>query len=156
MPLFKFMKHYKLILFSALIVSACDVKTTVSPSPIQGTWKLLSGTLIEKGDTTVTDYTKSLEMIKIINSTHFSFLNHDKNKGSDSTASFAAGGGKYSLKGDEYTEFLAYCSDRQWEGHEFKFNVEIKEDTLIQRGTEVIENLGINRLNIEKYVRIKE
>ena len=149
------MRTICLIFLNIIFLTSCKVKKTESPSPLQGSWKLLSGTLIEKGDTTVTDYTKSLEMIKIINATHFSFLNHDKNKGSDSTASFAAGGGKYTLNNDEYTEFLEYCSDRQWEGHEFKFRIQIKDDTLIQKGTEVIEDLGINRLNIEKYVRIK-
>src|SRR5688500_4949528 len=51
-----------------------------SPS-IEGTWQLMSGTIIENGDTTVTDYTNKQSMIKIINATHFSFLNHDKNKG---------------------------------------------------------------------------
>jgi hypothetical protein len=144
-----------LIFITIICLTACQVTRTETPSPLQGSWKLLSGTLIEKGDTTVTDYTKSLEMIKIINATHFSFLNHDKNKGTDSTASFAAGGGKYTLNNDDYTEFLEYCSDRQWEGHEFKFKIQIKDDTLIQTGTEVIEKLGINRLNIEKYARIK-
>jgi hypothetical protein len=150
------MKPCYLFVCAILLVTSCEVKTKVSQKPIEGTWKLLSGTLIEKGDTTTTDYTASLEMIKVINATHFSFLNHDKNKGSDSTASFAAGGGKYSLKENQYTEFLEYCTDRQWEGHEFKFTVEIKDDTLIQSGTELVENLGINRMNIEKYVRIKE
>jgi hypothetical protein len=146
--------QYYTIIF-ALIVVACSVKKHESSSAIQGTWKLLSGTLIEKGDTTVTNYTGSLEMIKIINATHFSFLNHDTKNGKDSTASFSAGGGRYELQGNIYTEHLEYCNDRQWEGHEFKFDVEVKDDTLIQRGKEVIEDIGVNRMNIEKYVRVK-
>jgi hypothetical protein len=149
------MKPQYYTIFFALVVVACTVKKHQGPSPIQGTWKLLSGTLIEKGDTTVTNYSGSLEMVKVINATHFSFLNHDTNHGKDSTASFSAGGGKYELEGSTYTEHLEYCSYRQWEGHDFKFEIEIKDDTLIQRGTEVIENLGVNRLNIEKYVRVK-
>src|ERR1041385_5039520 len=79
---------------------------------IEGTWKLLTGTLIEKGDTTVTDYTKGKEFIKIINETHFAFLDHDLNKGKDSTAEFSCGGGSYSLDNDQYTEHLQYCNDR--------------------------------------------
>ncbi|MDQ6762056.1 MAG: hypothetical protein M3015_05445, partial [Bacteroidota bacterium] len=54
--------------------------------PLAGTWKLLSGTTIENGDSTVTDYTKDKEFIKIINDTHFAFLSHDLNKGKDSVA----------------------------------------------------------------------
>src|SRR3989337_1185462 len=118
---------------------------------IEGTWQLISGTTIEKGDTTVTDYTKNQNMIKILNATHFSFLNHDLKKGKDSTAMFVAGGGRYTLAGDQYTEYLEYCSARDWEGNTFKFTVTIEGDTLTQRGIEKIENIGVERLNIEKY-----
>jgi hypothetical protein len=124
--------------------------------PIEGTWKLLTGTLIEKDDTVVTDYTKEKEFIKIINDTHFAFLMHDLNKGKDPGAAFSAGGGNYSLKDSLYTEHLLYCSDRQWEGNDFQFTVGINNDTLIQQGIEKIDSIGVNRINIEKYVRTKD
>lgn len=127
---------------------------TIERSTIEGTWKLISGTIIENGDTTVTDYTSNQSMIKIINATHFSFLSHDLNKGKDSTAVFAAGGGRYTLSGDQYTEHLEYCSYREWEGNAFPFTVTIDGDTLTQQGIEKIENLGVERLNIEKYKRV--
>jgi hypothetical protein len=133
-----------------------DKKGDEQSTSLDGTWKLLSGTIVEKGDTTVTDYTKNISMIKIINATHFSFLNHDLKKGKDSTGVFAAGGGRYSLIGNQYTEFLEYCSARDWEGHNFQFSITFKNDTLIQTGTEKVEDLGIERQNIEKYVRVKE
>ena len=44
---------------------------------------------------------------------------------------------------------------REWEGHSFNFTVTISNDTLIQKGIEKVENLGIDRLIIEKYVRVK-
>jgi hypothetical protein len=94
-------------------------------------------------------------MIKIITPTHFAFLNHDLKKGKDSVAVFVAGGGSYTLEGDQYTESLEYCSDREWEGNTFHFTVNVSGDTLIQRGVEKIENLGVERLNIEKYVKVK-
>ena len=127
-----------------------------TPLPIMGTWQLLSGTLIEKGDTVVTDYTKNISFIKIINDTHFSFLQHDLKKGKDSTAVFVAGGGKYTLTDSLYTENLEYCNDRNWEGHDFSFTITIKNDTLVQQGIEKVEAAGVNRLNIEKYVRMKK
>ena len=126
----------------------------MAAGPIEGTWQLISGTIIENGDTTVTDYTRDQRMIKIINATHFSFLNHDLSKGKDSSAVFAAGGGRYTLSGDQYTEHLEYCSYREWEGNTFPFTLTIQGDTLTQRGVEKIENLGVERLNIEKYKRI--
>jgi hypothetical protein len=127
------------------------------PSPVSmvGTWQLLTGTLIEKGDTVVTDYTKNVSFIKIINDTHFAFLQHDLNKGKDSVPVFVSGGGRYSLKDSLYTEHLEYCSAREWEGNDFNFTVEIKNDTLIQSGVENVESAGIYRINIEKYTRVK-
>jgi len=128
----------------------------VNPKLITGTWKLLNGTLIEKGDTTVTDYTKNVSFIKILNDTHFAFLQHDLNKGKDSPAVFVAGGGTYSLKDSLYTEHLEYCSARNWEGNDFDFIISIHNDTLIQYGIEKVENAGVNRINIEKYTRVKK
>jgi len=138
---------------------ACNSSTlTENPEkkqlPIEGTWELVSGTTIEKEDTTTTDYTRGQKMIKIINPTHFAFLRHDLNKGKDS-AIYSSGGGGYTLEGDQYTERLDYCSDREWEGHSFQFTVSVMNDTLIQTGIEKLDNLGINRLNIEKYKRVK-
>ena len=124
--------------------------------PLEGTWKLLTGITIEKGDSTITDYTKGLQFIKIINENHFAFLNHDLNKGKDSAAVFSSGGGSYSLTDSLYTEHLEYCTDRQWEGNDFHFTVTINNDTLIQKGIEKIENIGVDRINIEKYIRVKE
>ena len=142
-------------------ISACGGKTefkisTTDKLPIEGTWKLLSGTLVEKGVSTVTDYTKDKSFIKIINGTHFAFTTHDLDKGKDSAkASFGSGAGTYTLKDSTYTEHLEYCTDRQWEGNDFSFTITINNDTLVQKGVEKIESAGVDRLNIEKYVRLK-
>jgi len=129
-----------------------------APPPITGTWKLVSGTLIQKNDTTVTDYTKNNQsFIKIINGDHFAFLLHDNNKGKDSaSAVFTAGGGHYTIHDSTYTENLEYCNDRQWEGNSFTFTVAIRNDTLIQKGVEKVPNLNVDRINIEKYARMKD
>jgi len=134
---------------------SCNEKSQSNPKTIsiKGTWKLLTGTLIEKGDTTITDYTKDKSFIKIINDTHFAFLQHDLRK--DSTSGFSAGGGRYTLTGNNYTEHLEYCNAKEWEGHDFAFTVTINGDTLIQTGVEKIEAEGINRINTEKYIRVK-
>ena len=146
------MKTIPAILF--VFLCACAGHPAKKSLPITGTWQLISGKLIEKGDTTVTDYTKQLSFIKVINDTHFSFLQHDVNGGRDSTASFAAGGGSYTLEDSSYTEHLAYCSDRNWEGHDFRFTVTIHAATLVQKGLEKIDSAGINRMNIETYIRV--
>ena len=73
------MKMTAALLFSFLLLNACQ--TSNDPLPITGTWQLLTGTLIENGDTSITDYTKDKKFIKIINDSHFAFLNHDLNIG---------------------------------------------------------------------------
>jgi hypothetical protein len=141
-------------LFSCTGTTTTNDKTK-TPVLLEGSWQLLTGTLIENGDTAVTDYTKNVSFIKIINDTHFAFMQHDLNKGQDSGAVFVSGGGRYTLTDSLYTEHLEYCSARNWEGNDFSFTVTIKGDTLIQSGAEIIESEGINRLNIEKYIRMK-
>ena len=152
----------KFSIFFVIVFTAFSCNTTVdntatepSVNPINGTWKLLSATVIEKGDTNLTDYTKDRSFIKIINDSHFAFIQHDLNKGKDSaSAVFSAGAGTYSLKDSLYTEKLEYCNAREWEGHDFAFTISIKNDTLIQSGVERIVSEGIDRINTEKYVRV--
>ena len=149
------------LMFSILIIMLCctckenllEEKTnTIS---IQGTWKLLNGTLIEKGDTTITDYTVGKSFIKVINGDHFAFMSHDLKKGIDSsTAMYSSGGGNYTLENDQYSEHLEYCSAREWENNTFHFTVSFQGDTLIQQGIEKIDSLKIDRMNIEKYKRL--
>ena len=153
------MKKY-FILWTVLFVIATSCKEEENKKqpeiakeiPIKGTWKLFEATVIEKGDTTVTDYTKGRSFIKIINDSHFAFLNHTLRK---DTTDFSAGGGSYSLKGNDYTEHLEYCNAKEWEGHDFSFTVTVTGDTLVQSGIEKIESSGINRINTEKYIRVK-
>ena len=66
------MKRFYIIIFISTTFFACSLKTESPVSlqhklPLTGTWKLISGTIIENGKTTVTDYTTILSFIKIIN-----------------------------------------------------------------------------------------
>ena len=140
---------------------ACGTKTTHENTatkqaiPLVGTWQLISGMTIEKGDTTKTDYTTGQSFIKIINNTHFAFLKHDLSGGKGKTATYDSGGGRYTLVDSLYTEELDYCTEREWEKHSFNFTLSIHNDTLTQQGTEVVETAGVNRINVEQYVRVK-
>lgn len=147
------------VLFTTFLLTACNQNTQIKESAYQsklaGTWKLITGRLIEKGDTLLTDYTKGTAFIKIINATHFAFLQHDLTRGMDSTKNFQAGGGTYTLHDSLYTEHLQYCSARNWEGNSFPFTISIKNDTLTQKGLEEVKSEGIRRINIETYIRLK-
>src|SRR5579862_2866589 len=128
---------------------------TATGNPLIGTWKLISGTTIQGKDTITTDYTKDKYNLKIINETHFAFVGHDLTKGKDSLAFYSSGAGPYTLKDSIYTESLQFCNERAWEGHDFTFTVTVQNDSLTQTGIEKIDSLKINRLNIERYVRVK-
>lgn len=143
------------IFLAAVLFSAC-YERAAKPLALSGTWKLISGTTITNGVSTVTDYTKDQEMIKIINGDHFAFLKHDLHAPSSDSSSrhFEAGGGSFELAGNQYVEHLDYCSDSAWEGQTFAFTVQIANDTLTQTGTEKLDIEGINRKIIEKYVRV--
>ncbi|PKK34936.1 hypothetical protein BWI96_19650 [Siphonobacter sp. SORGH_AS_0500] len=136
--------------FALLFITACQPK-----NELKGSWELVAAQKIEAGKTTSDDLS-GRKMIKILNDTHFSFLNHDLKAGKDSsTAFFAGGGGTYTWQGDQYTEHVEYCSYRPYEGKSFQFTVEFRQDTLIQTGKEEIKELGINHTIVEKYIRVK-
>ncbi|HTJ12006.1 MAG TPA: hypothetical protein VL547_08275 [Dinghuibacter sp.] len=135
----------------SLLAASCT-----SRAPLKGTWRLISGTTITKGVSVVTDYTKGQKFIKIVGDTHFSFLRHDLNPAKDSSSHFDGGGGRYTLTGDKYTEYLDFYTDHNWEGKSFDFTVSFVGDTLIQRGRETNAAEGIDREIIEKYVKETE
>ncbi|MCV9387930.1 lipocalin-like domain-containing protein [Reichenbachiella ulvae] len=148
------MKTNSLLLLSVLLVSCAIEKTNEQPSTLeqdlQGTWQLISQSIITE-DSVIRDFTGDLEGIKIINNSHFTFFQHDK----DSLNRYSSGAGQYVLEGNRYVEFLEYCSAREWEMHKFEFEVEIRNDTLIQSGVEKLPEVGVDRTLVEVYVRSK-
>lgn len=120
---------------------------------LNGTWQLVSSEATVNGTTTSASM-EGTKMIKIINDTHFAFLNHDLKGGKDSTAVFVAGGGTCKLKDSIYSEVLEYCNYRDWEGLTVDFKVQFNNDTLILSGHEVKEDIKVDQFIKEKYVRI--
>jgi hypothetical protein len=146
------MKPFFGIIALLFVFCACEKQST---SSLEGTWQLISATSTEK-DSTFSTFNPKVKMIKIINASHFAFLSHDITGAKDSTrAAYTAGGGSYTLKDSLYTENLEYFIDPQWENHKFEFVVKIQNDTLVQKGVEKLEKLGIDRVIVEKYVRLK-
>jgi hypothetical protein len=146
------MKPFFGIIALLFVFCACEKQST---SSLEGTWQLISATSIEK-DSTFSTFNPKVKMVKIINDSHFAFLSHDITGAKDSTrAAYTAGGGTYTLKDSLYSENLEYFIDPQWENHKFEFVVKIQNDTLVQKGVEKLEKLGIDRVIVEKYVRLK-
>lgn len=147
---------YRLALILAMVLFALgSCSTKQAPLPLIGTWELISATTTEK-DTAFSTFDPTHKFIKIINPTHFAFLNHSIRPQRDSSvAAFTAGGGKYTLVDSVYTEQLEYYSDRIWENNAFQFVVKIVGDTLIQKGVEKMDKLGVDRVIVETYTRVK-
>jgi len=147
------MRNILMLLAISSLLSCADKNENGQEFNIHGTWQLLSATTIENGKSQTTDYSGKLKMIKMFNNTHFAFLKHSLN--AKDTSSFDAGGGTFILKGDDYTEHLEYYKNKDWEGKTFKFKLAIHKDTLIQKGIEKVEKAGVDRIIIEKYIKVK-
>ncbi|WP_447642205.1 MULTISPECIES: hypothetical protein [Chitinophagaceae] len=128
---------------------------TQSSQALSGTYRLLESKTINGNDTTLafSDTTKT-EMFKMFNQDHFAFFNHDKEHGKGKEPLFVSGGGTYTLNGNQYQEYLQYCTARDWENQAFKFELTQKGDTLIQKGEEELPKLGIKQTIVETYIRI--
>ncbi|WP_240625712.1 hypothetical protein [Spirosoma pollinicola] len=148
------MKFNRLFLLLPLLPVLFNCTNTPATPPLVGTWELVSATTTEK-DSSFSTFDPTHKMIKIINATHFSFLNHAIN-GDSSATRFSGGGGKYTLADSVYTENLEYFTDKAWENNKFPFVVKIVGDTLVQKGVEKVEKLGIDRIIIEKYKRVTD
>ncbi|MBB1645737.1 MULTISPECIES: hypothetical protein [Sphingobacterium] len=128
----------------------------VKAKSLTGTYKLIESKTI-KGKDTVTAFTDTskTEMFKMFNDDHFSFFNHDKEKGKGKEPLFVAGGGTYSFDGVNYQERLQYCSMRDWESNKFDFQLTLKGDTLVQTGEENLPELGVKHTIVETYLKVK-
>ena len=147
-------KPFLLIPIMMLLLACKNQGSQTEPLNLKGTWQLVNATTITNGVSVRTDYTGNQRMIKIINDTHFAFLKHDLHTAPDSANHFDAGGGSYTLKGNQYTEHLDFYAVKNWENKNFTFSVSLKNDTLIQQGEEKVEKENINRTIIEKYLRL--
>jgi len=140
----------------ALFFGACKPASEHAPNKLVGTWQLLSSVYIKK-DTIIHNDLPGTSMIKMLNDTHFAFMQHTIDK-TDTTGIFGGGGGTYTLKDNQYTEHVEYCSARSYEGNNFEFTIEFHGDTLVQSGIEKLKEIGAGEEDmqlVEKYLRIK-
>lgn len=135
------------ILASSLL--GCESKETPTQNKIVGTWELVYAETIENDSLEIKNLTNT-RFIKIINNSHFSFFNQDKN----SSENFYGGAGTYTISGNDYAETLQFTSTEALRNHRFPFKVEFKGDTLIQSGLEEVKAAGLKRKITEKYIKL--
>jgi hypothetical protein len=145
------MKNLISLLIIVFVLIGCNQKKASKISlNIEGTWQMMCAEIVENDSLKLKDLSKT-NFIKIINETHFSFFNQDKN----GVNNFYSGAGTYELKENNYTEKLEFTTVEAIKNHQFSFLVKIKGDTLIQSGIEKVEAAGINRKIVEKYIKLK-
>ncbi len=145
-----------LAIFCLAIIWVALPKLNNKPLTINGSWRLIHSVEITEQDTSVTIYEEGRELYKIINTAHFSFLEHDPSLRLNGIPYFIVGGGRYTCKGQTYTECIDYCSDPTLQNTTTVYDIEIVEDTLKLKNIEIMEKNGVDRLTIKTYLKIPE
>jgi hypothetical protein len=141
-----------LSLIIALIIGGCKQDRI---SPVEGMWKLTYGKWHEwnPGDTLIYQFPGNLDIyhVKIYSKDKFMFVGHFS---LDTIIHDNYGGGTYTLNGDKYEENVLYVG-KAILNRKIKMNLEIINDTLIQKWP-VDENWKlVDKYSIEKYIRLK-
>jgi hypothetical protein len=136
----------------ALLVAILFSPSLISQNPIEsngkhlGTWKLVSTKY--GAATSFTDYPKKSFRLKIINATHFTWVEVD----ASTKRVLASAGGRYKRSGDSYTETIEFAGEgmETYLGKSQKFTVRVEGDKLFQSG-ELSDGLKIE----ENWERVK-
>jgi hypothetical protein len=155
MKILSFFTLATLTLAVLALTSFTNQHSITKKGSLSGTWKLVSSKSITKKDTVDTSPAKGIETLKIYNDTHFTFFTHNIDK--SATPTYDSGAGTYTLSGNKYTEHLKYCSEREWENHDFNFTIQLKQNSFTQRGVEKVDSgsVHIDHIIIETYLRVK-
>lgn len=103
-----------------LILLPCSF--TLTANPLEGSWQLVSGKLIENDVTT--EYNEArMNSIKVIAGNHFSFVSHSGDN------FYAAAAGTVIIDGMNYSEIPRYASYPPLIGKTFSFTYELNGDT---------------------------
>lgn len=104
----------------ATAIQAPSIHTPSSSNPLEGTWKLRSANWAER-----TSHYADDEIYKIYTRDRFAFIYYDEQEQSFS----GAGGGTYTIEGNQFTETLEYFSfDQTAVGSQQTFTFEINEE----------------------------
>jgi hypothetical protein len=119
---------------------------------IEGTWRMVSGTM-KTPDTTFSYSQANLFGMKMIVGKQWAIFGQPLGDG-DTLAYY--GGGTYTLEGNIYTESIKYNIMKSRVGRVIAFEVEVRNDTLIQKGPpQMAQYAGSQWELYEVWVRVK-
>jgi outer membrane lipoprotein SlyB len=142
------------ILFVPAILLCASLLGCVSEqkNAIEGTWRVVYGTM-KTADTTVSYSQANLFGMKMIFDNHWAIFGQGLH-GGDTLAYYS--GGTYTLQGNKYTESIKYNTVKSRIGRVIPFEVEVRNDTLIQKGPpKTAEYAGRKWELYEVWVRMK-
>jgi hypothetical protein len=119
---------------------------------IEGTWRVVAGTM-KTADTTISYSQANLFGMKMIVDNQWAIFGQPLGDG-DTLAYY--GGGTYTLEGNIYTESIKYNIVKSRVGRTIPFEVEVRNDTLIQKGPPQTAQYGGSPWELyEVWVRVK-
>ncbi len=142
------MRRVYVIIVVLITCVSCQKKK--AENSIEGTWKMIYAET-KQGDSIQIKDLSNTDFIKIINKSHFAFINQDYGN----VENFYSGGGTYTYRDNQYVEILNFTSVELLRDHKFPFTTKINGDTLTQTGIEEVKAAGMKREIIERYIRIK-
>jgi hypothetical protein len=144
------MKTKLILLFAVIFLVSCNS----SKSPIVGAWKLVSYQANDSGKLVATypcDTFKGSD-VKVWTNNYMESVGNFI-MGKDTINNYV--GGKYTLIGNHYTEYIEYFVAKSAVGTSTKMLLEVKNDTLVQ-SYPTDENFKLGKsYRVEKYIRIK-
>jgi hypothetical protein len=145
------MKTKMILLFAVMLLT---VSCNSPKSPIVGAWKMVSMQFIDSGKLVGTYPNDTLKGsdVKVWTEDYQEFVG-EMTTPKDTMNNY--GGGKYTLVGNHYTEYLDYFPVKSAVGTSNKMLLEVKNDTLVQ-SYPTDENFKLGKsYRVEKYIRVK-
>ena len=123
------MKHAAVIIATIVCLTMLGCNTE-RKNNVEGTWRLIAGTS-KTADSTYDYSMMDYDGMKMISNGHFMFVGRYLQNGD---TAYNYGGGTYTLEGNHYTEILKYFPVKSMLGDTLSYEVQVRNDSLIQKG----------------------
>jgi hypothetical protein len=137
-------------LIISLIIGSCAQEKR---SPIEGSWKLISGKLTTSRSVMIYPLSEHGNHLKMIGDGYFTTIWQDTYIDKSVWMSSGFNGGTYTFENGVYTETISHFADTTFIGYKTAYKAEIKNDTLtisFPTDKEVSEHTSV-----EKWKRLK-
>ena len=146
------MKFLSMFLIFVFLLS-CSTIAQEKKHPLEGTWEQISAKWTSPDTTTFNLATDNERNLLVFSRTHTMWIYQDTSQ----TDGYGFGGGKYTLEGENYTEYLEIYYDPKMIGKSVNYTWKVKGDTLKVSGIHPYKKWGLGEYDLqldEVYKRI--